>query len=140
MAVTNRYDTFKKYSKNQISSFRKAANSIVLNVWHDTSGKPADRADPRYYVNGERVSEGSYTNAFFKKANLNRIVNDWTKQSADYYKAFGSSMLAGSNVGVDSANVSVNEVPVDRTDPILDTTSTPRRKKHGDNSASVLGL
>ena len=49
-------------------------------------------------------------------------------------------MLAGSNVGVDSANVSVNEVPVDRTDPILEATSTPKRKKRGDGAASALGL
>lgn len=140
MAVTNRYDTFKKYSREQINSFRDAAKNIILDVWRDTGGKPADRGEPRYYVNGKQVSHGSYMNASLKKADLNRIVNDWTKQSADYYKAFGSSILAGSNVGVDSANVSVNEVPVDRTDPILDTTSTPRRKKRGDNSALALGL
>lgn len=138
MAVTNRYDTFKKYSKEQINSFRDAANSIALSKRLE-GGKEADRSY-WYYVNGKRVSRGAYMTAARKKGDLTRIVDDWTKQSADYYKAFGSSMLAGSNVGVDSASVSVNEVPVDRTDPILDTTSTPRRKKRGDNSASALGL
>lgn len=139
MAVTNRYDTFKKYSKEQINSFRDAANKIILGIWVDTNGKPADRSN-KYYVNGSKVSQGAYMTAARKKSDLTRIVDDWTKQSSDYYKAFGSSMLAGSNVGVDSASVSVNEVPVDRTDPILDTTSTPRRKKRGDGSASALGL
>lgn len=139
MAVTNRYDTFKKYSKEQINSFRDAANKIVTHVWVDRNGKPADRSN-KYYLNGNRVDFGDYYSAAVKKSNLMRIVDDWTKQSADYYKAFGSSMLQGSNVGVDSASVSVNEVPVDRTDPILDTTSTPRKKKRGDGSASALGL
>ena len=139
MAVTNRYDTFKKYSKEQINSFRDAANKIVLSVWVDRNGKPADRSN-KYYVNGKRVDHSIYYGAAKERSNLLRIVDNWTKQSADYYKAFGSSMLAGSNVGVDSASVSVNEVPVDRTDPILNTTSTPKRKKRGDGSASALGL
>ena len=119
MAVTNRYDTFKKYSKDQINSFRIIANDLA-NI--DYSDDPLDKIHMR------------------KMSRLNRIVDDWTKQSADYYKAFGSSMLEGSNVGVDSASVSVNEVPADRTDPILDTASTPKRKKRGDGSASALGL
>lgn len=139
MAVTNRYDTFKKYSKEQINSFRKAANKIVLSKQMDRNGKPSDRS-MWYYVNGTNVSKGAYNIAARKKSDLMSIVNDWTKQSSDYYKAFGSTMLAGSNVGVDSASVSVNEVPVDRTDPILDTSGTPRRKKRGDGSASALGL
>lgn len=138
MAVTNRYDTFKKYSKEQINSFRDTANKIVLSK-REEGGKPADRSY-WYYVNGKKVSQGVYMTAARQRSDLMSIVNDWTKQSADYYKAFGSSMLAGSNVGVDSAAVSVNEVPVDRTDPILDTSSTPRRKKRGDGSASALGL
>lgn len=138
MAVTNRYDTFKKYSKEQINSFRDAANKIVLSK-REEGGKPADRSY-WYYVNGSKVSKSAYSAARAKRNNLMSIVNDWTKQSADYYKAFGSTMLAGSNVGVDSASVSVNEVPVDRTDPILEATSTPRRKKRGDGSASALGL
>lgn len=121
MAVTNRYDTFKKYSKEQINSFRNSASRIASRINSDTP-----QIDIK--IMGKRISK------------LNRIVNDWTKQSADYYKAFGSSMLEGSNVGVDSASVSVNEVPVDRTDPILDTASTPKRKKRGDGSASALGL
>lgn len=138
MAVTNRYDTFKKYSKEQINSFRDTANSIVLSKRVE-GGKPADRSY-WYYVNGSKVSQGAYLTAARKKSDLTRIADDWTKQASDYYKAFGSTMLAGSNVGVDSASVSVNEVPVDRTDPILDTSGTPRRKKRGDGSASVLGL
>lgn len=121
MAVTNKYDTFKKYSKEQINSFRDTANWIASTIDSDTP-----QIDMK--IRGKVISK------------LNRIVNDWTKQSADYYKAFGSSMLEGSNVGVDSANVSVNEVPVDRTDPILDTTGTPKKKKRGDGSASALGL
>ena len=137
MAVTNRYDTFKKYSRNQINSFRKTANSITLSKTSQGSG--IERTY-NHYVNGERVSESAYRRAESEKNRLSSIVRDWTKQSADYYKAFGSSMLAGSNVGVDSANVSTNAVPVDRTDPILDTMSTPRRKKRGDGSASALGL
>ena len=138
MAVTNKYDTFKKYSKEQINSFRDAANKIVLSTrWE--GGKEADRSR-WYYVNGKRVSQREYITARDRRSSLSTIVNDWTKQSADYYKAFGSSMLAGSNVGVDSASVSVNEVPVDRTDPILEATSTPKRKKRGDGSASALGL
>jgi hypothetical protein len=137
MAVTNRYDTFKKYSKDQINSFRKTANSITLNKTSQGSG--IERTYD-YYVNGSRVSEYDYFSAKGKKDRLSSIVRDWTKQSADYYKAFGTSMLAGSNVGVESANVSINEVPVDRTDPNLDTTSTPRRKKRGDSSALALGL
>lgn len=138
MAVTNRYDTFKKYSKEQINSFRDAANKIVLSK-REEGGKPADRSY-WYYVNGSKVSQGAYMTAARKKSDLTQIVDDWTKQASDYYKAFGSTMLAGSNVGVDSASVSVNEVPVDRTDPILDTSSTPRKKKRGDGSASALGL
>jgi hypothetical protein len=138
MAVTNRYDTFKKYSRDQINSFRKTANSITLNAVNN-GVKPTGRTYT-YYVNGEKVSQHDYSSARAQKNRLSSIVSDWTKQSADYYKAFGSSMLAGSNVGVDSANVSMNEVPVDRTDPILDTTSTPKRKKRGDSSTSVLGL
>ena len=119
MAVTNKYDTFKKYSKDQINSFRIRANDLA-NI--DYSDDPFDKIHMR------------------EMSRLNRIVDDWTKQYADYYKAFGSTMLEGSNVGVDSASVSVNEVPVDRTDPILDTASTPKRKKRGDGSASALGL
>ena len=119
MAVTNRYDTFKKYSKEQINSFRNTANALAS---IDYSADAFDKIHLR------------------ELSKLNRIVDDWTKQSADYYKAFGSSMLEGSNVGVDSASVSVNEVPVDRTDPILDTTGAPKRKKRGDGSASALGL
>lgn len=138
MAVTNRYDTFKKYSKDQINSFRKTANSITLHIVNN-GGKPADRTYT-HYVNGKEVSQYEYSSAKAQKNRLLSIVRDWTKQSSDYYKAFGSSMLAGSNVGVESANVSMNEVPVDRTDPILDTMSTPRRKKRGDASASALGL
>lgn len=138
MAVTNRYDTFKKYSKEQINSFRDAANKINLHSYEHVTGK--DDRTMVYYVNGSRVSQGAFYTAARKKDDLTRTVNDWTKQSSDYYKAFGSNMLAGSNVGVDSASVSVNEVPVDRTDPILDTSSTPRRKKRGDGSASALGL
>lgn len=138
MAVTNRYDTFKKYSKEQINSFRDAANKIVLSK-REEGGKPADRSYWSY-VNGKKVSQGVYMTAARQRSDLMSIVDDWTKQSSDYYKAFGSSMLAGSNVGVGSASVSVNEVPVDRTDPILDTSSTPRRKKRGDGSASALGL
>lgn len=137
MAVTNRYNTFKKYSKDQINSFRKTANSISLSKTSQGSG--VERTY-EYYVNGERVSEYDYFSAKGKKDKLSSIVSNWTKKSADYHKAFGTSMLAGSNVGVESANVSMNEVPVDRTDPILDTTSTPRRKKRGDGSASALGL
>lgn len=121
MAVTNRYDTFKTYSKEQINSFRDTADRLARSIDSDT---------PQIYIKsrGKVISK------------LNRIVNDWTKQYDDYYKAFGSSMLEGSNVGVDSASVSVNEVPVDRTDPILDTTGAPKRKKRGDGSASALGL
>lgn len=137
MAVTNRYDTFKKYSKDQINSFRDTANSISLDTQRWKLGTNKNK---RYFVNGERVSRDTYLDAKYQKENLSSIVSDWTKQSADYYKAFGASMLAGSNVGVDSASVSVNEVPVDRTDPILDTSSTSRKKKRGDNSASALGL
>ena len=137
MAVTNRYDTFKKYSKEQINSFRDTANSITLDTQRWKLGTNKNK---RYFVNGERVSRDTYIDAKYQKENLSSIVDDWTKQSADYYKAFGSTMLAGSNVGVDSANVSVNEVPVDRTDPILEATSTPKRKKRGDGSASALGL
>lgn len=121
MAVTNRYDTFKKYSQDQINSFRVTADRIARSIDEDTP--QIDRK-----ISSKVISK------------LNRIANDWTKQSADYYKAFGSSMLEGSNVGVGSASVSVNEVPVDRTDPILDTTGTPRKKKRGDGFASALGL
>lgn len=138
MAVTNRYDTFKKYSKDQISAFKKTVNSTTLNVVNN-GGKPSDRTYT-YYINGKEVSQYDFSSARAQKYRLSSIVSEWTKQSADYYKAFGSSMLAGSNVGVGGANVSVNEVPVDRTDPILDTTSTPRRKKRSDSSASALGL
>lgn len=136
MAVTNRYNTFKKYSKDQINSFRKTANSINLSKTSQGSG--VERTYD-YYVNGKRVDKYDYFSAKSQKDRLSSIVRDWTKQSADYYKAFGTSMLAGSNVGVGSANVSMNEVPVDRTDPILDTSSTPRRKKRGDDSALALG-
>lgn len=122
MAVTNRYDTFKKYSKEQINSFRDTANNIDFNY----EDSPVATAHNKW--------------AAKRKSTLIRIVDDWTKQASDYYKAFGSSMLEGSNVGVDSASVSVNEVPVDRTDPILDTASTPKRKKRGDGAASALGL
>lgn len=121
MAVTNRYDTFKKYSKEQINSFRDTANRL-------------SHIDTSDYMQVDRKILGKVISKF------TRIVNDWDKQSADYYKAFGSSMLEGSNVGVDSASVSVNEVPVDRTDPILDTTGAPKKKKRGDGSASALGL
>lgn len=120
MAVTNRYDTFKKYSKDQINTMKSTLKSEIAAL-DDT---------PQEWV--KAVSK--YT------SKLRNTIDAWTKQSADYYKAFGSSMLEGSNVGVDSASVSVNEVPVDRTDPILDTASTPKRKKRGDGSASALGL
>lgn len=139
MAVTNRYDTFKKYSKEQINAFRDAANKIVL-YHRAANGSHNDGDQDYYYVNGKQVSESVYDAARDRRSSFTSIINDWTKQSSDYYKAFGSTMLAGSNVGVGNASVSVNEVPVDRTDPILDTASTPKRKKRGDGSASALGL
>lgn len=158
MAVTNRYDTFKKYSKEQISTFKDIVKKVP--TFAARTHNYDDRI-PTYYIGGtfspsysdmNPATEEAYEavkSAYARYADvtngLNRnsldgIIADWTKQSADYYKAFGSSMLEGSNVGVDSASVSVNEVPVDRTDPILDTTSTPKRKKRGDGSASALGL
>lgn len=139
MAVTNRYDTFKKYSKEQINSRRDAANKIVL-YYKAANGSHNDGDRDYYYVNGKQVSESVFNSARDRRSDLMSVVNDWTKQASDYYKAFGSTMLAGSNVGVGNASVSVNEVPVDRTDPILDTSGTPRRKKRGDGSASALGL
>lgn len=137
MAVTNRYDTFKQYSKEQINSFRDAADKINIKRVRTRVARP--RYD-HFFVDGERVSRKEYIAALGERNRLTSIVDDWTKQASDYYKAFGSTMLAGSNVGVGNANVSVNEVPVDRTDPILDTTSTPRKKKRGDGSALALGL
>lgn len=163
MAVTNRYDTFKKYSKDQINKFKEIVEKVP--TFYERRYNYNDHI-PSFYVGGKLIYAGPFVdpnnmhpatqeayeaakNAYDKYADvtngLNRnllddIIADWTKQSADYYKAFGSSMLEGSNVGVDSASVSVNEVPVDRTDPILETTSTPKRKKRGDGSASALGL
>ena len=132
MAVTNRYDTFKKYSKDQINAFRNTANRYGYTI--KGNGKWT------YYIDGKKVSRQKFEPYRELRNNLLSTVNEWEKQASDYYKAFGSSMLAGSNVGVDSANVSVNEVPVDRTDPILEATSTPKRKKRGDGAASALGL
>ena len=132
MAVTNRYDTFKKYSKDQINAFRNTANRYGIKIKGNGTWT--------YYIDGKKVSYQKFEPYRKLRKNLLSTVNEWEKQASDYYKAFGSSMLAGSNVGVDSANVSVNEVPVDRTDPILEATSTPKRKKRGDGSASVLGL
>ena len=120
MAVTNRYDTFKKYSKEQINAMKNMLYSYVTTV---------NKEHPIFFKSLGMLS-----------TDIQNTIDTWTKQSADYYKAFGSNMLEGSNVGVDSASVSVNEVPVDRTDPILDTTGTPKRKKRGDGSASALGL
>ena len=163
MAVTNRYDTFKKYSKDQINKFKEIVEKVPTFYMRPYN---YDSRIPSYYVGGKLMFGGPFVDpnnmrpatqeayeaaedAYAKYADvtngLNRnrldgIIADWTKQSSDYYKAFGSSMLEGSNVGVDSANVSVNEVPVDRTDPILDTTGAPKRKKRGDGSASALGL
>ena len=163
MAVTNRYDTFKKYSKDQINKFKEIVEKVP--TFYKRPYNYDDRI-PSFYVGGKLMYGGPFIDpnnmhpatqesyeaaerAYAKYADvtngLNRnsldgIIADWTKQSADYYKAFGSSMLEGSNVGVDSASVSVNEVPVDRTDPILEATSTPKRKKRGDGSASALGL
>ena len=158
MAVTNRYDTFKKYSKEQINTFKDIVKKVP------TFGKLPFNYDsrvPTYYVGGTphrffnsmkpatkeayEAAKSAYAQyasvtGGLSRNSLDTVIADWTKQSADYYKAFGSTMLAGSNVGVDSANVSVNEVPVDRTDPILEATSTPKRKKRGDGSASALGL
>lgn len=163
MAVTNRYDTFKKYSKEQINKFKEITEKVPTFYMRPYN---YDDRIPSFYVGGKLTYGGPFVDpstmnpatqgeyeaaksAYDQYASvtngLNRnlldsIISDWTKQSADYYKAFGSSMLAGSNVGVDSASVSVNEVPVDRTDPILDTTGAPKRKKRGDGSASALGL
>lgn len=140
MAVTNRYDTFKKYSKEQINSMKSTLSSLpTLTTESNNAGKPSDRVT-YYYANGERISQAQYINFTNQKYKLQNTISEWNKQSSDYNKAFGSSMLEGSNVSVGNASVSVNEVPVDRTDPILDTTSTPRKKKRGDGSASALGL
>ena len=158
MAVTNRYDTFKKYSKDQINTFKEIVEKIPTFAYRKYN---YDDRIPSYYVGGTfgpsyssmhpatqkvyKAAESAYakyadvTNGL-NRNNLDGIIADWTKQSSDYYKAFGSTMLAGSNVGVDSASVSVNEVPIDRTDPILDTTGAPKKKKRGDGSASALGL
>lgn len=163
MAVTNRYDTFKKYSKDQINKFKEITEKVPNFYWNKYN---YDDRRPSFFVGGSPTRIGNYLDvrsmptatmqeyeaakeAYSKYDDVTKgldrivldvVIDDWTKQSADYHKAFGSSMLEGSNVGVDSASVSVNEVPVDRTDPILDTTSTPKRKKRGDGSASALGL
>lgn len=163
MAVTNKYDTFKKYSKEQINKFKEITEKVPTFYKRPNN---YDYRIPSFYVGGKLTYGGPFIDpnnmhpatqeeyeaaksAYDQYASvtkgLNRnlldtVIADWTKQSTDYYKAFGSSMLEGSNVGVDSASVSVNEVPIDRTDPILDTASTPKRKKRGDGSASALGL
>lgn len=124
MAVTNRYDTYKKYKDGGLDAVLEIANRDYAEI-----------TEPK-----EQLANQAIWNYNRQITSARNTVDEFYKQKQDYFKAFGSTMLAGSNVGMDSASVSTNAVPLERTDPILDTTASPKKKKRADNAASALGL